>query len=214
MVSIPAIPQLPGGYSARPPFAGFGRTAPFTPQDIGGSGSFQGQDIMGGAAIIFKRPERMRDLVGGAAMLVVKRQTRPSSTRPGDIARNTTPDRRRPNTNTRPGTTEVANVVVSESDKAEAFKNQGNTYYDLGQFAQAVDAYQNAAKNTPKDPVIYNNLGAAYFSLNKNREAADAFKKSLSLKADDADAYFNLGVAYSSTERYEDALDAFKQAVQ
>src|SRR5258705_9229908 len=195
MVSIPAIPQLPGRYVARSPIAGYGRTAPFTPQDIGGSGSFQGQDIMGGAAIIFKRPERMRDLVGGAAMLVVKRQTRPSSTRPGDIARNTTPDRRRPNTNTRPGTTEVANVVVSESDKAEAFKNQGNTYYDLGQFAQAVEAYQNAAKKTPKNTVIYNNLGAANFSLNNKRQAADTFKKYLALETDHVDSYVNLGDA-------------------
>ena len=43
-------------------------------QDIGGSLAFQGQDIIGGAAVIFKTPKRVKDLVGGAsAMLAVKR---------------------------------------------------------------------------------------------------------------------------------------------
>ena len=53
---------------------------------------------------------------------------------------------------------------MSDADKGEAFKNQGNTYYDLGDFPKAIEAYLNALKFTPKDPVIYNNLGAAYFS--------------------------------------------------
>ena len=37
---------------------------------IGGASAFRGQDIMGGAAIVFKRPQRVRDVVGGAAMLI------------------------------------------------------------------------------------------------------------------------------------------------
>ena len=44
------------------------------PQDIArGSSAFQGQDIMGGAAVIFKRPQGMRDLVGGAGLAIVKK---------------------------------------------------------------------------------------------------------------------------------------------
>jgi tetratricopeptide (TPR) repeat protein len=110
----------------------------FLPQDIaGGISAFRGQDIMGGAAIVFKRPQRLRDLVGGASMLVVKRQPRPARTT--DIARNNPPDRRRP-----PRETGTTAARVSEEDKGEAFKNQGNTYYDLGQFAEAITAYQNA----------------------------------------------------------------------
>ncbi len=38
------------------------------PQLSGGASAFQGQDIMGGAAIVFKRPQRVRDILGGAAM--------------------------------------------------------------------------------------------------------------------------------------------------
>src|SRR5436190_338337 len=97
------------------------------PQDIAGGG-FQGQDIMGGAAIIFKRPARLKDLVGGTAMLVVKRP--PRSPRTTEIARN---NPRRP---PRPGET-PATPGTSDADKAEAYKDQGNTYYDVGQFDKA-----------------------------------------------------------------------------
>ena len=81
------------------------------PQGVsGGASAFQGQDIMGGAAIVFKRPQRVRDIVGGAAMLVVKRQPRPPS-RPPEVARN---DRRQPRP--RPGQPEVVEARVSEAD--------------------------------------------------------------------------------------------------
>src|SRR6185503_1396794 len=112
--------------------------AVLSPQDIaGGVSAFRGQDIMGGAAIVFKRPQRLRDLVGGASMLVVKRQARPTrpsevarTTRPTEVARNTPPDRRRPprETGTTGTTTPPPTARVSEDDKGEAFKNQGNTY--------------------------------------------------------------------------------------
>src|SRR5882672_1786215 len=146
------------------------------PQGVsGGASAFQGQDIMGGAAIVFKRPQRVRDIVGGAALLVVKRSPKPA-VRPTEVARNNPSDRRHP----RPRPTEAdVEPKLTETDKGEAFKNQGNTYYDLGDFPKAIEAYLNALKHTPKDPDIYNNLGAAYFSTGKNNEAAEAFKKSL-----------------------------------
>ena len=39
------------------------------PQGLsGGASAFQGQDIVGGAAVVFKRPQQVRDIVGGAAL--------------------------------------------------------------------------------------------------------------------------------------------------
>src|SRR6185369_1060156 len=109
-------------------------------QDIGGSLAFQGQDIIGGAAVIFKAPKRVKDLTGGAAAMMASR--RPQRTgRPSDVARNNTP-------NPRP-TTVVATATPAE--RAEAFKTQGDTFYDQGQFAQALEAYQNALKLMPQD---------------------------------------------------------------
>src|SRR4029079_18441509 len=88
------------------------------PQGLGSG--FQGQDIMGGAAIVFKRPQRVRDLLAGSSSLVVVKRSKP---KPVEEARNTPPDRRRP-PRPRPGETPTE-PQLSEADKGEAFKNQG-----------------------------------------------------------------------------------------
>src|ERR1044071_3414224 len=107
-------------------------------QDIGGSLAFQGQDIIGGAAVIFKAPKRMRDLTGGAAAMMASRRPQRTS-RSSDVARNNPSDRRPTTTTTAATTTTTTSATASQ--RAEAFKTQGNTYYDQGQFAQALEAY-------------------------------------------------------------------------
>src|ERR1044071_3962064 len=90
-------------------------------QDIGGSLAFQGQDIIGGAAIIFKAPKRVKDLTGGAAAMMATRRP-PRTGRSSDVARNNS----RPTTTTTTATTTTATA----SERAETLKGQGNTYYD------------------------------------------------------------------------------------
>ena len=151
-------------------------------QDIGGTLAFQGQDIIGGAAIIFKPPKRVRDLAGNtAAMLAARRPSR--SNRPVEVARNNNvTDRNRPTAQPTPTTV----ATTTAENRAEALKEQGNTHYDRGDYQQAIEAYQNALKLDPNDADVYNNLGAAHFNLNWINEAAAAFQKSISLKSDDA----------------------------
>ena len=64
-------------------------------QDFGGTLAFQGQDIIGGAAVIFKAPKRVKDLVGGAAAMMAVRRP-PRSGRSSDVARTNRSDRRPP----------------------------------------------------------------------------------------------------------------------
>src|ERR1700687_3889658 len=59
------------------------------PQDLaGGASTLVGQDIIGGAAVTFKRPPRVRDLSGGASLLLVKRRPPRRPTESTQIARN------------------------------------------------------------------------------------------------------------------------------
>src|SRR5438132_8535154 len=133
------------------------------PQDIvGGASAFQGQDIMGGAAVIFKRPQRVRDLVGGARMAIIKK-SRPRRPEATETARNTPPNSRQPRG--KPVGTETPGAKLSDADRAEAFKDQGNTYYGLGDYPKAIEAYLNALKLTPNDADLNNNLGAPYLNL-------------------------------------------------
>src|SRR5215213_4041037 len=113
-------------------------------QDIGGTLAFQGQDIIAGAAIIFKPPKRVRDLAGNtAAMLAIRRPSRPG--RPAEVARknnNNVNDRNPPAAQPTPTTV----ATTTAENRTEALKEQGNTHYDRGDFAQAIEAYKNALK--------------------------------------------------------------------
>ena len=90
-------------------------STPFV-QDIGGSLAFQGQDIVGGAAIIFKPPKRIRDLTGGAAAVMKRpgRSSRPET----QVARNTG----RPRPPTQPSSTGTTTASTTSTDRAEALK--------------------------------------------------------------------------------------------
>src|SRR6185503_7082011 len=144
-------------------------------QDIGGTLAFQGQDIVGGAAIIFKPPKRVRDLAGNtAALLAAKRPSRPN--RPTEVARN--------NSAARPTAQPTPTIATTTAEtRVEALKEQGNAHYDRGDYQQAIEAYQNALKLDPQDADVYTNLGAAHFNLNKFNDAVAAFQKAVALKS-------------------------------
>ena len=113
-------------------------------QDIGGTLAFQGQDIIGGAAIIFKAPKRVRDLAGNtAAMLAARRPSR--SNRPTEVARNNRPA-------AQPTSTAVATTTTE--NRAEALKDQaylasGGDYWP---FASSTSRRVDYDHPTPYDP--------------------------------------------------------------
>ena len=140
------------------------------PQDIaGGASALLGQDIIGGANIAFKRPPRVRDIAGGASALLAKRRVARKPPEPTEVSRNQPP---RP---PQPGTTPTPEPTPKEptnEEKAETYNDQGNTLYDTGQYAKAVEAYKQALSFKPNDALTYNNLGAAYFAQGQTKEAA------------------------------------------
>ena len=95
------------------------------PQDIaGGAAALIGQDIIGGASVIFKRPPRVRDLAGGAAALIAKQRPPRRVTSPTEIARN------RPTASPQPGVPQPeATPEISTQAKVEALNDQGNERY-------------------------------------------------------------------------------------
>jgi len=93
------------------------------PQDIaGGAAALIGQDIIGGASIIFKRPPRVRDLVGGAAALIVRHRPPRRVSPPIEIARN------RPAASPQPGAPqpEPTPAEIPTQATVEALKDKGN----------------------------------------------------------------------------------------
>ena len=173
-------------------------------QDIGSSLAFQGQDIIGGAAVIFKTPKRVKDLVGGAAtMMAVKRP--PRSGRSSDVPRGNGSD-------SRPPATVVASITPGE--QAETFKSEGDALYDRAQYSQALESYQRAVKLTPQDPQAQAAVGDTYLTLGRFAEAAAAYEQTVRLQADNAGAYSNLGYTYDKLGKVTESINALRNAVR
>src|SRR6185436_2209128 len=142
------------------------------PQDIaGGASALIGQDIIGGASVVFKRPPRERDLAGGAAALIAKHRPPRRPSVPTEIARI------RPSSSPQPGVPqpEATPAEVSTQAKVEALNDQGNTSYDAGDYAKALDSYNEALKIKADDSLTLNNVGVTYLTLNQTPKAIESF---------------------------------------
>jgi tetratricopeptide (TPR) repeat protein len=90
---------------------------------------------------------------------------------------------------------------------AEEYVEQGNGYYDEGDYEQAIAAYTRAIELSPDNVDAYYNRGNAYFFLLEYERAIANFDHAIVLNPDQALAYRNRGAVYYLQGEYEQALD-------
>jgi tetratricopeptide (TPR) repeat protein len=87
-------------------------------------------------------------------------------------------------------------LATNDDSKIVAYYNLANAYFDLGDYQNAADAYQNSLRIDGTLSKVHNNLGLALVGMNRTREAGAEFKQAVDLKPQYAEAHYNLGVAY------------------
>ncbi len=97
---------------------------------------------------------------------------------------------------------------------ARDFFLRGNTYYEIGKYDAALEAYNRALELRPDDPETLNNRGKAFGNLGRNDEALADFNRALQLRPDDPDTLTNQGVSLERLGRNEDALAAHSRSLQ
>lgn len=65
---------------------------------------------------------------------------------------------------------------------AKAYHKQGDAWLRVGEYAKAVQAYQQAVERNPQDVEAYRGMAAAYGKLGQSREMDAALKKAASLQ--------------------------------
>lgn len=96
---------------------------------------------------------------------------------------------------------------------SDAWTQLGVAYYRSNSFDAAFNAYTEALKYNPYDPVTLNNLGSVYFSTNRVDEALKFFMEAIRYKPDYADALMNIGSCYGAGQKYDLAITYFQKAV-
>jgi tetratricopeptide (TPR) repeat protein len=109
-------------------------------------------------------------------------------------------------------------TIQANPDSPEAYFKLGNSYYEVGQWDQAVAAYQQAITLDPNYQAAYANLGVTYYQQQQFELAISQYKKALELDPNDGEVAYNLGALYvqqalSSTDGQPD-LELLNQAVE
>ncbi len=88
---------------------------------------------------------------------------------------------------------------IAAQAEAENLLQQGNTFYQSGQFEQAIEVYEKIISLDYESPALYYNLGNSYFRSEKLGLAILNFEKALKLDPDDEDIQHNLNIAKTRT---------------
>ncbi len=83
--------------------------------------------------------------------------------------------------------------------EAENLLQQGNTYYQSGQFTQAIEVYEKILSQGYESSTLYYNLGNAYFRSEQIGMSILNFERALKLDPDDEDVQYNLNIAKTRT---------------
>ena len=97
-------------------------------------------------------------------------------------------------------------------DEAENWNNKGLNFYDVGNFEDAVKAYNKAIEINPEKVDYWYNKGFALHALRNFSEAIEAYDKTIDMEPEKADAWYYKGLAYYNLGIFEEAMKAFDKA--
>jgi tetratricopeptide (TPR) repeat protein len=100
-------------------------------------------------------------------------------------------------------------LPVTAADLAEQYYNDGVNLSRLGQYSEAVTAYDKAVFIRPTNAYAWNNRGVALDNLGQYSEAVSSEDKAVTLQPGYADAWYNCGVALRKLGRYADAIESY-----
>ncbi len=104
--------------------------------------------------------------------------------------------------------------LQAHPDNATALFEQGNALCQLGQWEQALEAWEQVTHLEPDNAFAYLNRGIVYLQQEQWQEAEHAFAAAISRAPEQAEAHFGLGVALAQQGKYESAHAAWQDTLR
>lgn len=185
-----------------------------------GGGTIAG-DPVGGAALIFRKPENPSVRAGGgsSSSSATKGRSPRTNLSPAKIAAQNKIIARanaaRSAATPRYSEAEIEYKLAAREDPDDprAHAGLGNVYLDQGRFSNAVEAYQQAIKVQVDYVPAYQPLGYSLARLSRHTEATETFKQALLYDPNNAEVYNNLAFTLVHAGRYSEAVEAGLQAI-
>jgi tetratricopeptide (TPR) repeat protein len=168
------------------------------------------RDILGGAALIFRKPENPR--VGGGR-ITGRRPPRPTSKAQDQIIARGNAARSAATPRYSEAEQEYRQAARLDPLDARAYAGLGNVYVDQGRFADAVEQYQKAVKLRDDYTEAFMPLGYSLVRMNRYTDAIAVYNQTLALEPDNPEIHNNLSYIYNHTNQYNEAIAASQQAI-
>jgi tetratricopeptide (TPR) repeat protein len=174
-----------------------------------GGGTLPG-DLVGGAALVFRKPENPP--VGGGRV-AARPTSRPASKAQDQIIARGNAARSAPTPRFSEAEQEYRNAARLDPMDARAYAGLGNVYVDQGRFADAVEQYQKAVKLRDDYTDAFMPLGYSLVRLNRYADAIATYNQTLTLEPDNPEIHNNLSYVYNHTNQYDQAIEASQKAI-
>lgn len=93
----------------------------------------------------------------------------------------------------------VLSALNLSAQTPDELMNQGNKFYQDGNYELAVESYHKILSQGFESPALYYNLGNAYFKLDKPGYSILNYERGLKLSPGDEDLSYNLKITYART---------------
>ncbi len=168
------------------------------------------RDIMGGAALIFRKPQNPQ--VGGGKLGDRPRPRPPSQAQNQLIAKGNAA-RSAPKPRYSEAVKHYSKAATLDPTDPRAFAGIGNVYIDQGIWDKAVEQYRQAV-NLRSDYVdALMPMGLALVQLKQYQEAIDVYVKARAIEPNNPEIHNNLGYIYNQKEAYSEAIQACEKAI-
>jgi tetratricopeptide (TPR) repeat protein len=91
--------------------------------------------------------------------------------------------------------------------------NEGNAYFEKGDYRKARTRYHQAIALDPANAKAYYALGVIAYTQGSYGSAVINFRRAIGLNSREADFWFYLGNSYAQMGKYQEAVDAYEQVV-
>ena len=112
------------------------------------------------------------------------------------------------------GTAAIFIIDNIHSQNATELSKQGNTFFELQRYQDALAAYEKAVNIRPDYAQGWNGQGQTLYELKEYKQALTAYDKAIQIQPDYLQAWSGRGFALQKLQRYKEAIASFNKALE
>ncbi|MBD3223550.1 MAG: tetratricopeptide repeat protein [Caldithrix sp.] len=108
---------------------------------------------------------------------------------------------------------ELKQIVTDSPEDFEAIIQLANNYFDVDDYNQAINYYQQALELEREHPNVLIDIGVAYFNMNNPDSALAYVEEALQVEPHHKQGLYNVGIIYYNMGQTKQAIDHWEELI-